>query len=152
MDDYLISNTNCFAKADNTQKGAFLTALCTLANIDKKITPEEIRFIKQLAASINIEIKPGFFACPPETCIKSLTSFPRRLALELLKYLLALAYADNEFTDSEGRFICHIADALNIEPQKVSEISSWIIDRIIWLEQKDLIFEETSPAQGGKNG
>ena len=53
-----------------------------------------------------------------------------------------IAYTDNNFSDSEGHFICSIGDALQIEAQKIGEISSWIIDHIIWLEQEALIFEE----------
>lgn len=150
MSRLMVANQNRFKTLKKEEKTAFIALLCMLSAIDGTIRNEEIDYIKELAEQMGTDIKQSYFTYPRElgVCKASLIK-DRRLALELLKNMFALAYTDNLFSDSEGHFICEISDALNIEPQKVSEISSWIIDRIIWLEQAALIFEETLITDGG---
>ena len=126
-------NRSYFLNAGEEEKSIFLSTLCTLANADGKIKDSEVRFIESLAAEMQTEVLPQFFKYSAELCIRN------------------AAYTDDEFSDSEGQFICSIGDALNIEPQKIGQISSWVIDRIIWLEQEALIFEETAN-RGGEHG
>lgn len=146
----MVANQSNFRFINKEEKAAFLTILCMLSAIDGNIRDEEIEYITDLASQMEAELKPSYFNYPQELGVcKAALIKDRRLALELLKNMFALAYTDNIFTDSEGHFICEISEALKIEPQKVSEISSWIIDRIIWLEQAALIFEETPATHGG---
>lgn len=143
MTNLMVANKNSLKTAKKDEKVAFITILCMLSAIDNNIRPEEIEYIEDLASEMQIEVLPSFYTYPKELCsCKAARIKNRQLALELLKNMFALAYTDNTFTDSEGHFICTISEALNIEPQKVTEISSWIIDRIIWLEQASLIFED----------
>lgn len=138
-------NNQYLQQASQEEKEIFLSTLCTLAQIDGKIKPEEMRFIETLSQDMHLELEPQFFTYTPELCVNKITTITkRRLSLELIKDMLIIAYTDNNFSDSEGHFICSIGDALQIEPQKIGEISSWIIDHIIWLEQEALIFEETN--------
>lgn len=142
-----------FTHATAEEKEVFLTVLCTLANLDGEITPEEIKYIEAIAQKMEIELKPRFFNVPPEQCLRYAGVInTRRLALELIKYMLALAYTDKNFADSEGVFIGKMSAALHVEPEKVSEISSWVIDRIIWLEQAVVIFEDYDFDKGENNG
>ncbi len=137
-------NNEYLQQARQEEKEVFLSTLCTLAQIDGKIKPEEMRFIETLSQEMRQELEPQFFTYTPELCINKVSNITeRRLSLELIKDMLIIAYTDNDFSDSEGHFICSIGDSLGIEPQKIGEISSWIIDHIIWLEQEALIFEET---------
>ncbi|MCM1323572.1 MAG: TerB family tellurite resistance protein [Acetobacter sp.] len=150
MTNIMVANKNHFASLKKDEKISFITILCMLAAIDENIRQEEIDYIKELADSMEIELQENFFTYPKELGVcKAARIKNRHTALELIKNMFALAYTDNTFTDSEGHFICAISEALKIEPQKVSEISSWIIDRIIWLEQASLIFEETPQPNGG---
>lgn len=152
MSKLMVTDQSLFKSLKKEEKAAFITILCMLSAIDGTIRDEEVEYIEELAAQINTDVKQSYFTYPAELGVcKAALIKNRRLALELLKNMFALAYTDNIFTDSEGHFICEISDALNIEPQKVSEISSWIIDRIIWLEQAALIFEETPATNGGIN-
>ena len=152
MSKLMVADNNKFKLLKKEEKTAFITILCMLSAIDGNIRTEETEYIKELAEQMQTEVKQSYFNYPRELGVcKAAMIKDRRLALELLKNMFALAYTDNIFTDSEGRFICDISDALKIEPQKVSEISSWIIDRIIWLEQAALIFEETPTSDGGNN-
>ena len=138
-------NNKYLQQASEEEKEIFLSTLCTLAQIDGKIKPEEMRFIEAISQEMHLELAPQFFTYSPENCINKVSCITgRRLSLELIKNMLIIAYTDNNFSDSEGHFICSVGDSLSIEPQKIGEISSWIIDHIIWLEQEALIFEETN--------
>lgn len=144
MTNLMVADKNNLNIAGKDEKTAFITILCMLCAIDGKIKNEEVEYIEELAEKMQIDILPTFFEYPKELCVcKAARIKNRRFALELLKNMFALAYTDENFSDEEGQFICTISEALKVEPQKVSEISSWIIDRIIWLEQAALIFEET---------
>lgn len=137
-----IKTNSIFNSATPEEKEVFLSTLCTLAQIDSKIKPEEMSFIESIASEMKVPLKSHFFRYSQEICIQKISQIHnRRLGLELIKDLLAIAYTDDNFSDSEGHFICKIGDALKIEAQKIGEISSWLIDHIIWLEQERLIFE-----------
>ncbi len=145
MNSYMSIGQNYIKKATKEEKDIFLSILCTLSAIDGHSSDSEIEFIEDIAKDIGVELKPTYFSIDENFCINKASFISnRRLALEIVKYMLALSYTDNSFSDKEGNFICKITEALNIEPQKVSEISSWIIDRIVWLEQAYLIFEENN--------
>ena len=66
----------------------------------------------------------------------------RRAALELIKEMCVLAHADDELSDQETLLIGRVGQAMGVELEKIEQISNWIIDRIIWLEQAKIIFEE----------
>ena len=66
----------------------------------------------------------------------------RRAALELVKEMCILAHADNELTDDEVLLIGRVGQAMGVELEKIEQISRWVIDRVIWLEEAKLIFEE----------
>jgi len=135
------------------EKEAFLAILCALANLDKAITPEEIKLIEAIAQKMDVRLEQRFFDATPELCFKIARNITtRRLSLELVKYMLALAYTDKNFSDSECVFIGKISALLGVEAEKVSEISAWVIDRIIWLEQAVVIFEDYDFDKGENNG
>ena len=67
---------------------------------------------------------------------------PRRVALELIKEMCFLAHSDDVLSDRETLFIGNSGQAMGIELDKIEQISNWVIDRIIWLEQARLIFED----------
>ena len=145
MADDILNLNSCLLNASNKEKGIFMMVLCTLAKTDNSLHPKEKSFLNSLADALHIELTPRYFNTPKSICLKYIGQITnRRLALELIKYMLILTYTDDNFTDSEGAFIGETANALQIEASKVGEISSWIIDRIIWLEQESVIFEEIS--------
>jgi hypothetical protein len=53
-----------------------------------------------------------------------------------------LGHADNDLSDEETLFIGHAGLTMGVELEKIEQISNWVIDRIIWLEQGKIIFEE----------
>ena len=66
----------------------------------------------------------------------------RHLALELIREMCMLSHVDNVLSDNETLIIGKIGLAMNVELEKIEQISNWIIDHIIWLEQAKIIFEE----------
>ena len=62
--------------------------------------------------------------------------------MELVKEMCVLAHADDELSDNEILLIGRIGQAMGIEPKKIEQISQWVIDRLIWVEEGKIIFEE----------
>lgn len=138
-----LENKNYLDNLTVKEKSILLAVLCTLAKIDNHLHSTEKSFLNDLAKELGLDFSPRYFSLSDKECIKYVSQIKnRRLAMEIIKYMLILAYTDEDFSDLEGTFIGQIAEALDLEASKVAEISSWIIDRIIWLEQEALIFEE----------
>ncbi len=139
-------NMNILAKLNDNQKIAFMQALASLANADGKLDPEEIEFIKNVAVIYGVpearvqEILSAKNADEVVDAVKIIDS--RRAALELIKEMCILAHADNELTDDEVLLIGRVGQAMGVELEKIEQISRWVIDRVIWLEEAKLIFEE----------
>ena len=57
-------------------------------------------------------------------------------------FLKKAVIADDELSDQETLLIGRVGQAMGVELEKIEQISNWIIDRIIWLEQAKIIFEE----------
>ena len=50
--------------------------------------------------------------------------------------------ADDELSDEETALIGKVGMAMGIDLDKIEQISNWVIDRLIWLEEAKIIFEE----------
>ena len=139
-------NMNILAKLNDNQKIAFMQALASLTNADGKLDPEEIEFIKNVAVIYGVpearvqEILSAKNADEVVDAVKIIDN--RRAALELVKEMCILAHADNELTDDEVLLIGRVGQAMGVELEKIEQISRWVIDRVIWLEEAKLIFEE----------
>jgi len=56
--------------------------------------------------------------------------------------MCVLAHADDELSDEETALIGKVGMAMGIDLDKIEQISNWVIDRLIWLEEAKIIFEE----------
>ena len=132
------------SKANDTEKKAFFQVLICLANIDENFDEDELDFIKSAAQTQGIEnLEELYNYGSPEKVIEQAKVIQdRHLAMELIREMCILSHVDNYLSDSETLFIGQVGLALGIELEKIEQISNWIIDRIIWLEQAKLIFEE----------
>lgn len=126
------------------QKLVFLKALLFLSKVDGTIDKDEIKYIKKVARKFKIENPERVFALGTEADLLNELQVisERRVAMELIKELCTLGHADSHLTDDEILFIGHVAMSLNIDLQKVEEINNWVIDKLIWLEQGKIIFED----------
>ncbi len=132
------------SSANETEKKVFFQVLICLANIDDNFDSDEIEFIKEAAKEQGINNIEEICNCgsPKEVIERVKVIRNRHLALELVREMCILSHVDNYLSDSETLFIGQVGLALGIELEKIEQISNWIIDRIIWLEQAKIIFEE----------
>ena len=133
-------------KVDENQRVVIIKILARLANADGNLGESEKEFIRQVAKVYNI----------PEKRIEEILNYGsdediiqgaklienRKVALELIKEMCILAHADNELTESETLFIGRVGQAMGVELEKIQQISQWVIERIIWMEEAKIIFEE----------
>lgn len=142
----LESDMEAVMKLDETQRLAFLKAFSHLARADGAFTEDEKKFILDTARLFGIHDDKRAEIIEPysdEEIIKEVKQITdRRAALELIKELCVLAHSDDSVSDTETLLIGHIGQAMGVEPEKIQQISNWVIDRIIWLEEAKLIFEE----------
>lgn len=134
------------SKLNDEQRVAFMKALASLANADGKLDEEEKDFIKHVAVIYGVPEKrvEEILQVKDENEVMEAVKIidNRRAALELVKEMCVLAHADNELSDSETLLIGKVGQAMGIELDKIEQISQWVIDRVIWLEEAKLIFEE----------
>jgi len=126
------------------QKVVFLKALLFLSQQDGEVDNDEIVFIKKMAKKYRVKNVQKVFEHTTEAQLlgelKVLTS--RRAALDLIKELFLLGHSNMDLRVEEILFINRVANALDISPEKVEQISRFVIDMLILQEQGKIIFEE----------
>ncbi len=137
---------NILSKLNDNQRIAFMKALASLANADGKLDKEEIEFIQDVAVIYGVpqnRVQEILQVGNVDDVVDSVKVIDnRRAALELIKEMCILAHADNELSDEEVLLIGRVGQAMGVELEKIEQISQWVIDRVIWLEEAKLIFEE----------
>ncbi len=131
-------------EANSEEKEIFFKVLIHLSASDSHTDESEIDFIKEAAKVHGVKNIDDLFVVNSEDEIleEVKTIKNRHLALELIKEMCMLSHVDNLLSDEETLFIGKVGIALGIEMEKIEQISNWVIDRIIWLEQAKYIFEE----------
>lgn len=134
------------ASLSEEQQIAYLKTLAYLSKIDGVIDDAEQEFLKDMAILHGVsserlqEILAGAEANEVIAGVKKINN--RRASLELIKDMCVLAHSDDELSDEEVLLIGRIGQAMNVSLDKIEQISKWVIDRIIWLEEAKIIFEE----------
>lgn len=130
--------------ASPEEKRIFFEALIAVACADDNFDGDELKFITEAAVSHGIEnIAEIIDGQDTEKVIKDAAKIKNRhLALELVREMCLLSHVDNVLSDNETLIIGKIGLAMGVELEKIEQISNWIIDHIIWLEQAKIIFEE----------
>ena len=133
-------------KATAVQKKVFFQALVCLSGIDGHTDKEEIDYIAGIANKYNIDNFTEIckFKDDKEIIENAKVINNRHLALELLRQLCTLAHVDNVLSDEETLFIGKIGLAMNIEIEKIEQISEWVVEGLILKAQAKLIFEENA--------
>ncbi len=139
-----LEDNNFVIKLSQEQKIIFLKALLYLANIDGNRDEDEIKYIKNAVLNYKIkDLQAIFKPTTEEEIIEELKTIEdRRICLELIKEMCLLGHSDSDLSDEETLFIGHAGLAMGIELEKIEQISNWVIDKIIWLEQGKIIFED----------
>ena len=127
------------------EKFIFVKAICGLVAADRKVTREELLYLKELALKFEIEsesISTMIKTANREALIKQvrmITSRPK--ALMLIKDLCMVANTDADLADSEIDFILDMAEAMNIEPSIVKDINA-VVNEYLAISQKACILLE----------
>lgn len=131
-------------KATAKEKNVFFRVLIHLSASDGHTDETEVNFVKKAAQVHGVKNIDDLFVVNSEDEILEEVKIikNRHLALELIKEMCMLSHVDNLLSDEETLFIGKVGIALGIEMEKIEQISNWVIDRIIWLEQAKYIFEE----------
>lgn len=139
-----LEDNNFVIKLSQEQKIIFIKALLYLANIDGNRDEDEIKYIRNAVLSYKIkDLQSIFKPTTEEEIIEELKTIEdRRICLELIKEMCLLGHSDSDLSDEETLFIGHAGLAMGIELEKIEQISNWVIDKIIWLEQGKIIFED----------
>ena len=130
--------------ASMEEKRIFFEALVAVACADDDFDSDELKFITEAAVSHGIEnISEIIDGQDTEKVIKDAAKIKNRhLALELVREMCMLSHVDYVLSDNETLIIGKIGLAMGVELEKIEQVSNWIIDHIIWLEQAKIIFEE----------
>lgn len=139
-----IAENELIAALSDAEKTVFLRTVLYMSKLDGQVDEDEVNFIKKVVKKFKIANPQDIFATKTEDeIIEDLAVISeRRTALELIKELCMLGHADNDLSDEEVLFIGHVGKALDISIKKIEEISNWVIDYVIWLEQGKIIFED----------
>lgn len=142
----MIGTAECVENLTKEQKIAFVQAFVRLASADGNFDDDEKAYIADLAKSYGLTEKDKDSVLKVKNdkeLLKSVAKIKdRRAALELIKELCILAHADDSLSKEETVLIGEIGQAMGVELEKIEQISNWVIDRFIWLEEEKIIFEE----------
>lgn len=130
--------------ASMEEKHTFFEALIAVACADDNFNNDELKFITEAAVSHGIkDITEIIDGQDIQKVLADAAKIKNRhLALELVREMCLLSHVDNVLSDNETLIIGKIGLAMGVELEKIEQISNWIIDHIIWLEQAKIIFEE----------
>ena len=128
------------------EKIIFLKILVALARADGNFDDNEKAFIKDLAVIFGIhkDKAPTILEeTSDDKLVKEAAQIKnRQAALQLVKEACLLANSDGDLSEREVVLIGKIGQAMGVELEKIEQISQWVIDRIVWLEEGKLIFEQ----------
>ena len=140
------NNKSFVTQMNEKEKIIFLKILVALARSDGNFDDEEKTFIKDAAIAFGLNKSHVDEILTPlsdkEIVERAAEITNRQVALHLLKEACLLANSDGDLSDREIILIGQIGQAMNIELEKIEEISQWVVDRIIWLERGKIIFEQ----------
>jgi len=117
-----------------------------LAKTDGSVDGGEKKFIVELARLFGVssqdaeEIKRKRDDDEVVEAAKVITD--RHVAMELVKEMCMLANSDGDLTDREMLLIGRVGLAMGLELEKIEQISRWVVDRIVWIEEGKIIFEK----------
>lgn len=140
------SDMGCLASMSEDERVVFLKTLAKLAMSDGEFDDEERLFIREMALVLGVpenrheEIRAKATDDEIVEGVKIIRD--RKKAMELVKEMCLLANSDGDLSDREVLLIGRVGQAMGLELEKIEQISQWVVDRIIWLEEGKIIFEK----------
>ena len=143
---YMESQTNYIAKMTEEEKIIFLKILASLARTDNHFGDDEKIFINHISVMLNVSTSkmPEILKVEtPETLVQKASLIRnRQTAMHLIKEACLLSNIDGDMSSQEIDFIGKIGLAMGLELEKIEQISRWVIEHLIWLEEEKVIFEQ----------
>ena len=137
------NSVNYIARLSEDEKVVFLRVLATLARIDGNFDEDEQAFVKDIAVIFGVpqsKFDVILASLSDDELVKEAAKIKnRQAALQLIKEACLLANSDGDLSEREVVLIGRIGQAMGIELEKIEQISQWVIDRIVWLEQGKMI-------------
>lgn len=134
------------AEMSDDEKIIFFKVLTRLARVDGKLDDNERDFIREIALVYSVpanRFEEIINVNSDDEIVAEVKKIKKRkLALELIKEMCLLANTDSDLSDNETLLIGRVGQAMGVELEKIQQISQWVIDRIIWLEEGKIIFEK----------
>lgn len=128
------------------ERVVFLKTLARLAMSDGEFDDEEKLFIREMALALGVpenryaDIKAKATDDEIVEAVKLIKD--RKKAMALIKEMCLLANSDGDLDDKEVLLIGRVGQSMGLELEKIEQISQWVIDRIVWLEEGKIIFEK----------
>lgn len=128
------------------ERVVFLKTLARLAMSDGEFDDEEKLFIREMALALGVpenryaEVKAKASDDEIVEAVKLIKD--RKKAMALIKEMCLLANSDGDLDDKEVLLIGRVGQSMGLELEKIEQISQWVIDRIVWLEEGKIIFEK----------
>ena len=147
MFSFAIENqTDYISQMSENEKIVFLRVLVHLAKADGCFDENEKAFVRDIAFNLGVsedKIDEVFQSVSEQDLIEGVSCIKnRQVALQLIKEACLLANSDGDLSEEEVVFIGKIGQAMGVELEKIEQISQWVVDRIIWLEEGKIIFEQ----------
>ena len=140
------NSVNYIARLSEDEKVVFLRVLATLARIDGNFDEDEQAFVKDIAVIFGVpqsKFDVILASLSDDELVKEAAKIKnRQAALQLIKEACLLANSDGDLSEREVVLIGRIGQAMGKKKKKIEQISQWVIDRIVWLEQGKMIFEQ----------
>lgn len=147
MFSFTIENqTDYISQMSEKEKIVFLRVLVHLAKTDGCFDENEKAFVKDIAFNFGLpenKVDEVFQDVSEQSLIEDASCIKnRKVALQLIKEACLLANSDGDLSEKEIVFIGKIGQTMGVELEKIEQISQWVVDRIIWLEEGKIIFEQ----------
>jgi len=129
----------------SAERFIFVKVICGMVAADRQVTREELLYLKELALKFEVtgeSISNMIKTADKEALIKQarmITDRPK--ALMLIKDLCMTANTDADLADSEIDYILDVAEAMNIDPNKVKDINA-VVNEYLAISQKACILLE----------
>lgn len=140
------NQSNYITRMSEDERLVFIKVLVALARADGNFDDNEKAFIQDIAVAfgINANHRSAIFEeTSDEQLITDASKIKnRQAALQLVKEACLLANSDGDLSEHEIVLIGKIGQAMGVELEKIEQISQWVIDRIVWLEEGKIIFEQ----------
>ena len=142
MDNDYINDLN------NEEKMVFMKMFCKLIKADEVVDNSELEFLNVISSrfgidkNVVVDIIHNLDAVDYIEEAKKITN--RQHALELIKELCVLANIDESLDNNELNIIVNIAEALDIEYDKLVLINRWVLDSLILNKAGNIIMEKNN--------